>query len=322
MLLVVLVHVTFIGIGYPSHDDVVSRPFSSFSIYMSGSLSVICVNLFVLITGWFGIRFNGRRLTTLIFSVLFYSILVFCMLALWKPEQYFNLKSASTVLLLNSSDYWFIKSYIILYILSPVINSYIADVSKKKLRATLILFYVFQTIYGWLSIEGAADFCGGYSALSFIGLYMLARYVKLYPSFTVRWTAKDAFGLFVAIVFFDALLAFGVTYLGFPIAGRIFTYTNPLVIIEAIALVIAFSKMSFYNKTINWLASSCLAIYLLHANELVLREQFGRIIHRWSMEETTIVFLAYTLILIVIVFVGAIFLDKIKVKLFELLRIC
>lgn len=107
---------------------------------------------------------------------------------------------------------------------------------KKQLRLLLIAFYIFQTVYAWLSIYDVADFQGGYSVLSFMGLYLLAQYLHRYPGITKKWGAKHGIGLF-----FQCIIRFLVTRFGLPIAGRIFTYTNPLVIIQSLALLIGFS---------------------------------------------------------------------------------
>lgn len=158
-----------------------------------------------------------------------------------------------------------------------MINNFIENSQEKDLRIFIIAFYLIQTIYAWLSINGAGDFVGGYSALSFIGLYTLARYVKtiLGKPFFKNWSFRNFFTVFITIAIAQTVIAFGVTKYGLPVAGRLFTYTNPLVIIQALALVLAFTKIgTFYNRTINWISSSCLAVYLLHANELVLREYY------------------------------------------------
>ena len=74
---------------------------------------------------------------------------------------------------------WFIKAYMGLYILSPILNAFVNNTEKKTFKNVLISFFVFQTIYSWIS-DGAVFFENGYSTISFIGLYLLARYTKIY----------------------------------------------------------------------------------------------------------------------------------------------
>ena len=89
--------------------------------------------------------------------------------------------------------------------------------------------------------DGAAWIAGGYSTFSFICLYLLGRYIKKYGDtinvgryFRICSLSKgNLLLLFSSIVFLLTFLAYTVTYLGIPIEGRLFTYTNPLVILES-----------------------------------------------------------------------------------------
>jgi len=322
MFLVLVVHATFIGTGFPSIAESTTCPISSFCRFGFGALSIVCVNLFVLISGWFGIHFHLKKFISFVLTAIFYALLVYIALLLLYPHKYLDWNFAITVFMLNSSDYWFIKSYILLYFFAPILNSFIEQSDEKQLRLTLITFYIFQTIYAWLSINGAAEFQGGYSALSFMGLYLLAQYFHRYQGITQNWTAKHGIVLFFGIALFNATLAFIVTRLGLPIAGRIFTYTNPLVIIQSLALLIGFSKLSFQNKFINWVANSCLAVYLLHANELTLRPYYGTTIKNWFLQENHLTFLFHTVLFISLIFIASILIDKIRIRLFQMTRLC
>ena len=75
---------------------------------------------------------------------------------------------------------WFIKAYILLYILAPVLNAFIEKVSQKDFRNALIAFFTFEFIYGWIFSGSTQHIQRGYSTISFIGLYLLSRYVRLY----------------------------------------------------------------------------------------------------------------------------------------------
>ena len=89
----------------------------------------------------------------------------------------FNIKGIRECLLITPG-HWFIKAYIGLYILSPILNLFVEKSSKRQFGITLASFYIFQTVYGF---TGAAQFIEyGYSTFSFIGIYLLAQYIKHY----------------------------------------------------------------------------------------------------------------------------------------------
>jgi surface polysaccharide O-acyltransferase-like enzyme len=319
MFFVMVVHAGFLALGVPTHNEAVGMPLITIIRFLVQAFSSTCVILFVLISGWYGINFKKEKLLGLIFQILFFSILVYVCLVIYDKDSFVNFDKAGTIILMHPSDYWFIKSYVLLYLISPLLNSFVASVSEKQLRTFLILFYVIQTIYGWVFLDGFSDFGGGYSVFSFMGLYLLARYMRLYPIKRFNLSARMNLGIFVLIGLSVTFLAFGVTYLNIPISGRLFTYTCPFIILESIFLLKAFSKMKFKSKAINWIASSCLAVYLLHANELVLRTFYGKIIKEWFVNEQFLIFVFYVLTFIILIYAIAIIIDKVRMYLWRLI---
>ena len=58
MLLVLVVHAGFRALSVPTPAEAVSAPGSTLLRFFSESASIICVNVFVLLSGWYGIRFR------------------------------------------------------------------------------------------------------------------------------------------------------------------------------------------------------------------------------------------------------------------------
>ena len=72
MILVMIVHANFRALPSPTIEEVANVPTSSFLRFFTESVSIICVNVFVLISGWFGIKFNWKKLTEFLFR--FYKV--------------------------------------------------------------------------------------------------------------------------------------------------------------------------------------------------------------------------------------------------------
>ncbi len=279
MFMVLMVHANFRSLGMPDENLVHQKPLFAFGQYFFEALSIGCVNLFVLLSGWFGIKPRRSGFCNFIFQCLFFSVGIWVvMLLLGKVEissfRHFAEGSAGVFYLLEDEG-WFIKSYIGLYLLAPLLNLYVEKVDRTTLRKFLIAFYVFQTLYAWVS-NGASFFMRGYSTMSFIGLYLLARYVRLYP---MRWTSCSGksdllvyFGLSIVLV----LVVFVLEYVGFAsLTYRMYSYTSPLVIMAAFYLLLAFSKWKLgHHAWINWLGVSSFAVYLLHTNMYLLEPYF------------------------------------------------
>ena len=58
------------------------------------------------------------------------------------------------------------------------------------------------------------------------------------------------------------------------VLGRMFIYSNPLVIASALFLLLTFSKLRLQSKAINWLAASSFAVFLMHSNPNVAEPYF------------------------------------------------
>jgi surface polysaccharide O-acyltransferase-like enzyme len=56
MILVVLVHCNYFSLGPVAPEAIAAAPLDSFVKAFAEQLCIICVNVFILISGWFGIR--------------------------------------------------------------------------------------------------------------------------------------------------------------------------------------------------------------------------------------------------------------------------
>lgn len=177
MFLVLIVHADFFSLEIPTPKDTITTPTNAFIRLFFESSSIVCVNVFVLISGWFGIKPNTKSFCNFVFQCLFFLIGIYIILLICGLTSLSAKGLAGCFCMLKWN--WFIKAYIGLYILSPVLNAFIKNAEKKSYENVLVAFFVFQTLYSWLT--GAAVFFeSGYSTMSFIGLYLLARYLKIY----------------------------------------------------------------------------------------------------------------------------------------------
>lgn len=164
-------------LGLPLPSDFVSSTSSSVVRMLLSSVVVAGVDIFVMISGWFGIHAKPRGLAKLLFQVFF---------LLWGIYAVFLLTGHATlnahdikVCLTLTEEYWFVMAYIGLYVLSPVLNAFVEKASKREFQMVLAAFYVFQCYYCWVS--GTVDYFSGYSVTFLCGLYLTARYFRLYP---------------------------------------------------------------------------------------------------------------------------------------------
>lgn len=181
MLMVTMLHAM-------GHGRVLEQyEYASFGYILFWSFEALCnvaVNVFVLITGYFMVtsKFKPSRIVRLVIQTQFYSIL--CLLV---SATIFNnpitLKSISYVLFpLTKCTYWFASAYVVLVLISPLLNKFINSMNKTQHLLSIILlstvFCIIPNIMFW-----SRDILGnGYNYNWFIVLYLTAAYIRIYLS--------------------------------------------------------------------------------------------------------------------------------------------
>ena len=261
IVMVLVCHANARVLGLPSRAEVFSVPAPSIARMLFGAMAVYGVNIFVMISGWFGIHAKPKGLAKLLFGVLFLLWGIYAVFLL-TGNATFNMHDIKVCLALTD-EYWFVMAYVGLYIFSPVLNAFVEKASKRELQLLLVGFYVFQCYYCWAS--GTLDYFSGYSITFFFGLYLTARYFRLYP---VRILSRHGGLVYVA----SLAVVTTVSVVALVLVGnwaRMLRYDNPLVIVGAIGLLNAFSHLRFHSRLVNSLATACFAVYIIHFDPLV-----------------------------------------------------
>lgn len=307
MLMILILHVDFFALGEPTTEQAVDRPMQTFSKVFFEMFALISVNLFVLISGWFTIKFSIRGLFKLFYQCVFIITLMYAV-GLMTGMAMFS-KDGLLECLFMSDNAWFVKSYIGLYILAPVLNSFVAQVSKKQLLITLLAFYSFQTLYGCLYYS--AEWIGyGCSVFSFIGLYLLARFVRVYCVNLFKY------GLWIWL----GSLAIATLWYWIPLCGghlvfsyMAYHYSSPTTITGALGLLMWMaSKPQKSNRIINWVATSCFTVYLYHICNSWTTSCYTDIAGKIFYEFSDLDYLIAISVFILLVFAGGILVDQIR----------
>ena len=302
MLMVMACH----ALGYVQEKDLVG--IAGISKLAAGQFCLVCVNVFVMISGWFGIKASWKGAASLLFQVVFLSVL--CFFAFWALGLPVSFKKDLLPYFLFGIPYWFVASYLILYGLAPVLNAFIEKATEKEYRFVLYFYFTAEFIYGFLLDRGHFDY--GFSALAFIGLYLLARYARLYPgklfSFG-KWTDL----LVYAGVSILSMIPFWFGYKWFGMGFHLNHYDSPLAIIAALYLLLFFSKLKIQSKAINWLATSAFAIYILHENSLI-SPYYHQLFRGLKADLGLGAYYPAMLVLLLLIGLGCILVDKLRIQ--------
>ena len=319
IFMIMIVHATYLTFGFPSLDDVRTEPIKMFGYIGMENITIICVNVFVLISGWFSIKPTIKKVGGLIFQCLFFGILVQLFLYC-KGISTLSLKSVNAIITFLP----FVNSYIVLCLIAPILNAYCEKVSKLSFRNFLVVFYLWGFTMGWL-LNKDMEFYLGKTVICFIGLYLLARYIRLHVVFSNKYDKACIWGgawaisvLFLTI--FEVILAqFSITgKLSLLLMGFSISYISPFVIINSLLFFLCFRKFNFSSNMVNWIAISAFASVLLHGN--MEGEYYCPMISQLYENNPFLIFLIKAFCFMSAFFVVGFALDKVRIYLWT--KVC
>ena len=321
MFMVLVIHANFVSLPCPLTDELVTAPLSTSFRYFVESLGIVSVDVFVLISGWFRIKTNIKSVFNFVFQVLFFWIggYVVCLL-LGRAEL--SLGGVLECFAFTQWD-WFIKAYLVLFIISPILNTFVDHSSERLHRNVLVAFLLFQFTYGWLGGAGRF-FVNGYGPLSFIGLYLLAQYIKRVSRNEGKGRLFNFPKHFDLLIFFVSAILNTLLSLAFLKSGRlvnstVFAYISPVVVIGALYLLLFFPKFKIkYNRVINWFGASSFAVYLLHS-QVDIRNVFTRVIVKLDSISDGFYEVGLIFLFLVFVYVVSVIVDQLRILLWNLL---
>mgnify|MGYP002515454124 CR=1 FL=1 len=263
MMLVVIVHMCGAALGLPApKGDIASITSSDWWKLSVESISIIGVNIFVLISGYFGINTRWQTFWRFSLQCLFYSVgiyLVGWLIGIWQLDWNVILRSSH---IYTESYYWFVPAYFGLLLIAPILNAAIRQLSQHQYLLLLIAAAIVTIYGGWWCRLPFSD--RGYSTYNFAFLYLLARFIALYipshstPSLRLRLNYITAYLLFSAGILVTSLYI-----------DNAFHYNSPLVIGAALSLTLLFTTFSFQSAVINLIAASSFSIYLIHMHPML-----------------------------------------------------
>lgn len=233
-------------------------------------LCICAVNCFVLISGYFGIHTNKKKVFYLVFALIFYTIIfnVFPNIVLGK---YF--KAIKYSLFLSHSNYWFVIDYLFLMVFAPMINMAFDKMSKCYINIFIIGLIVISVYFGF--VWGHAANKNGYTLLQFILMYCIGRFIAQ-RKYSLQQSKSIALYLVCSLI--CGFLMWGLWSAGYPLLSwRMTYYNNPFIILSSIGLFLCFKDYTFVSKRINTIAQSAFGIYLFQSSAFIGRTMYTEI---------------------------------------------
>lgn len=172
---------------------------------LNGMVNGICnigVSCFILISGYYGVKFSIRKFVRMECMMITYSLLETALMCLILPEQ---VQGAALLEQLIKSflpfitrKYWFYSSYVCLFFLSGYIRKFIDCLSREEFkRLLLLLLFLFSVLPTFFYFELIPD--NGKGLVQMIMVYLLGRYIRMYRDVKLPSMAGILFVLLWAV---------------------------------------------------------------------------------------------------------------------------
>ena len=261
---IVLYHICYIWQG---------KTYSSQAFFQAVSIPLhIGVVVFVLLSGYFTIKLKASGLVKLL-GIFF----VYCL-----PEIIFSiaaskdtLHTARSLMFFSNSHFWFIKIYLYLFLVSPMINIWLKNATERQ-RWYMVAVFAFIACYMATS-RGDNSLTTGKNLTNFIYFYLVGNQLYYYRD---RWINIKTSKLLLSYAVFNIVILTLEYFMHGNIVGKMtkslsFPYSSPLILVGAVMFFMIIGKQRIQSRFINYVAASSLAIYLIHGSRPYLPELHG-----------------------------------------------
>jgi len=219
---------------------------------------------------------------------------------------------------------WFGQNFLVLYLLTPIINRVLRWLQHKYyvmllVVSTVIWFLIPTALNLWPNVPHTTF--GFKHIFSFVIFYSMGAYIKLYGSHITKkigiiFSAIGFVGAFLGDILVDVLAMTNPAYM-----KQIFYFTQNdygfFQLLLGIGLFIIFLKAKIiYRPWINVVASTTFGIYLFHDNRLFLHHMWDNVLATYQYYDSLVLPL-YAIFVVALIFVIGMTVDYVRLAFIE-----
>lgn len=217
------------------------------SLYSFGKIGVTG---FIFISGFFGIKTNKRSLIQILSIPFFYALILSLYFGHYHIHDTINLVFAF-------NGWWFVSCYVFIMFMAPFIEEGIKKLGQKQFLLMLTGMFLYTYVMRFLYKDNSHDI------ILLLTVYMGARYLQLYPESRVSLLMRLGGVLGFAMILGLPVMIELIGWKAEKINAYFLQNNNILLFIVSYWLIYQCENLAFYNKVVNRLATSSLAIYLI-----------------------------------------------------------
>ncbi len=263
---VIILHYNNASIG-KALANVVSGSTNERLLLALEALSICAVNVFMLISGYFGCtaqKSSWAKTLCLLLQLILFRVCTNLLDVCYGGN--FCLESLARSLLPAA---YYVVLYAVTYLLSPYVNILLGKLSGRERRRLVILVVVLFSVWPsgvdlmavklkWnlsgLSTIGLYGSQSGYTIVNFLMMYILGACLRMND---VSWKPGKALTIFVSCTL--AVYLWSKSY-----RGTAWAYCNPLVVLQAVSVFLLARNWKIQSRLINSFSAGTYTSYIIH----------------------------------------------------------
>lgn len=256
-------------------------------------------------------RFKMNKLLKLLGEIWFYSCGILIVFLIFSNQNITIKDLLKCVFPISYNTYWFMTTYVIIYILTNWINKFLKSMTQKEYICLMGILIAIWSIMPTIML-GKIEFS---NIDWFILLYMIGAYIKMYPNKYFD-TNKKATILLIVLCLLSTISVFLLNKVNtiFEIDPLHFALpmNQVMVLLISICLFIIFKNLDIKdNKIINKFASCSLGVYLIHTQQ-ILKYVIWTDIYKVNQFSNSAYLVLYEIFAVVSVYILCVIIDYIR----------
>ena len=282
----------------------------NFPIVVS-SVTSLQVNIFILISGWFGIHTTPKKIISFYLLCAFYGVFTY-LLSLGLDNSFSIRDLAISFMPFSAMEgWWFVKAYLCLMLLAPLFNKAIDNMSRREFLYVLLALVFINSFLGFFFKQEINK--NGHNFMQLMYVYFIGRYLALYLNVEKqklrKWTAIISI---CSVALYALVWIFNDNYLHLVKSCTFLSRNNLWSLFNSIVIFLFFTTVRFESKTINWLAKGAFAVYLVHTSVWIRSAWYGNLTNIYAENHPALAWLIVSAIFVVY-FIGVLCFDPLRI---------
>lgn len=242
---------------------------ASILISVIGNMGVSC---FILISGYYGIKLNVKKMMHLDLMLVFFSWVALIMQFVW-GNPLGGEDILSYLLPVIGKQSWYFTCYFALAFLSPFLNEMVEKMGELRMRqllvTMLVIFSVITTVFFFDINED-----GGKGIVHMVMMYLIGRYIGVYKA-NQTYETKKLVKTFLITFGINFLLNTALYLATGSVQNRYARDNSLFTIIQSVCVLLIFRNMYFENNLVNRLAKHVPAVFVFEWTMRVALLRYG-----------------------------------------------